>query len=717
MRIAKHNSVGEYSLSPDINSMVANAEAMGYVIVDNTRTILEKNSLFCKILGLTDGEAIIGKKIDTILAELTLKDAREEEAYTSEELTKMIEAKFASDKSHRSTIMATTQNGRRIRINAWYTGNGQMVTTVKDITEYQRHRSLFEVAMKAASAGFWSLDFKTGLYTYSDSVLERLNASELKKMQDHGLWSLIHQDDLPEMTKIWQSVIAGTLPFDLTYRIVTEKEGIMWQRGVGQIERASDGRPVGATAFVIDMTKDMQKQRELLDAQEASKAKSEFLARMSHEIRTPLNAIIGMSDSLKDEDLSDDVLDVVKDIEEAADGLHHLLSRTLDHAKLISNKMQIDLHPTRVSEVINTCHRLWRPQCSAKNIQLNKYIDKSVIDEQHLDSFRLQQCLNNLLSNAVKFTSEGQIDIIVKQKSLKGIDSLIIAVRDTGIGMNTQQSKSVFEAFTQADNSISRQYGGTGLGMSITKNLTELMGGNIHVKSAQNEGSVFAIILPLVKNADDLQKAVKKETLQINAKTQISEPSSAPKPLSSKIEIQTPILSEPKAQIAQSEILPPNNLTPVAQNIIENNPSDEAAVKPFSGLSVLCVEDNPINQKVVKRLIGKRVSSLTCANNGREALDVLSTMHVDVILMDIHMPVMNGIETTLEIRSSNEPWANVVIIALTADPEYQAKRICKNIGMNDTIAKPVKRADILNAFDRTLNSISDNFGFKIKLSA
>ena len=181
MRIAEPNSVGEYSLSPDINSMVANAEAMGYVIIDNTRTILEKNSLFCKILGLTDGEAIIGKKIDIVLAELTLTDAREEEAYTSEELTKMIEAKFASDKSHRSTIMATTQNGRRIRINAWYTGNGQMVTTVKDITEYQRHRSLFEVAMKAASAGFWSLDFKTGLYTYSDSVLERLNASEVKK--------------------------------------------------------------------------------------------------------------------------------------------------------------------------------------------------------------------------------------------------------------------------------------------------------------------------------------------------------------------------------------------------------------------------------------------------------------------------------------------------------------------------------------------------------
>ena len=132
---------------------------------------------------------------------------------------------------------------------------------------------------------------------------------------------------------------------------------------------------------------------------------------------------------------------------------------------------------------------------------------------------------------------------------------------------------------------------------------------------------------------------------------------------------------------------------------------------------MLCVEDNPVNQKVVKRLIGKRVDSLTFANNGREALDTLGLMHVDVVLMDIHMPVMDGIEATLEIRGSKEPWANVVIIALTADPDYQQKRICKNIGMDDTIAKPVKREDILRAFDRNLGVISKEFAQPVRLTA
>ena len=146
-------------------------------------------------------------------------------------------------------------------------------------------------------------------------------------------------------------------------------------------------------------------------------------------------------------------------------------------------------------------------------------------------------------------------------------------------------------------------------------------------------------------------------------------------------------------------------------------PTTPKQIKPFEGLSVLCVEDNPVNQKVVKRLIGKRVANLTFANNGLEALETLGTMHIDVVLMDIHMPVMDGIEATLEIRGSNEPWANVVIIALTADPDYQQKRICKNIGMDDTIAKPVKREDILEAFDRTLGTISPEFAQPVKLTA
>ena len=177
-------------------------------------------------------------------------------------------------------------------------------------------------------------------------------------------------------------------------------------------------------------------------------------------------------------------------------------------------------------------------------------------------------------------------------------------------------------------------------------------------------------------------------------------------------------MKTPLAPIAKSKAVenPAKLADPIPGAIVEA-PRRATELKPFEGLNVLCVEDNPINQKVVKRLIGKRVNQLYFADNGREALNILNTVPVDVVLMDIHMPVMDGIETTLEIRKSNETYANVIIIALTADPDYQQRRICRNIGMDDTIAKPVKREDILDAFDRTLSKLSDNFGQEVSLSA
>jgi len=669
-----HSPAEETIAGTSLENLLANAEGLGFIIVDDEHIILSASSRFYKIMGLDADVNITGLKIDDVLDTLELKDAEEKMSFPASALPGLISKSFAERKPHRTTLLATTKDGRRIRVNAWYTGDGRMIATVRDISEYRRYRDLFEMAMKAANAGFWSMSFDTGKFTYSDSVTARLTHKEIEKMQNQGLWTIMHRDDLPEITKSWQEIMKGTQPFDLTYRVVTAKDGTMWQRSVGQIDRGSDGHMVGATAFVTDITKDIEKQTELVSAKEASKAKSEFLARMSHEIRTPLNAIIGMSDSLKDEPLSEEVMEVIDDIEQAAEGLHHLLSRTLDHAKLISDKMQIDLQRANLKAVIDTSIRLWQPQCSNKAISLRTHIDAALPEEMLLDSFRLQQCLNNLLSNAVKFTRSGHIDVIAKPAKFRGKDSLVLAVRDTGIGMKAEAVTAIFNPFTQADNSISRSYGGTGLGMSITKQLTELMGGEIRVKSAVNEGSTFALILPMLTSADELS----------NVGANVSEVPST---------LDTPPDKPPATK--------PEKMAP----------------KPFEGLSVLCVEDNPVNQKVVKRLIGKRVANLSYANNGREALDMLGMMHVDVVLMDIHMPVMDGIEATIEIRGSDQPWANVVIIALTADPDYQQKRICKNIGMDDAIAKPVRREDILKAFDRTLGTISREFAQKVRLTA
>lgn len=654
---------------------LSKAENLGYVKINADFLIEYVSPYFYEVMGADTSLDLVGQSLDKVLDKVNLNDGDSTEKLPIATLLARMANIQASHNEQRTTAIHTRLDGRQIRINTWYMACGDIVTTARDVSEDRRQISLLEIAMDAADAGFWSVNFETGKYTYSDSVMRRLNAAEIEKMQNTGLQSIVHKDDIVKMTEAWKNILAGKTDFDMTYRVVTEKDGVMWQRSVGQLEKGSDGRPVGATAFVKNITDDVKKQSDLLVAKESSKAKSEFLARMSHEIRTPLNAIIGMSDSLKEEDLPEDIMEVIEDIEQAAEGLHQLLSRTLDHAKLISDKMQIDLHNENIREVISTSTKLWNPQCSASGIALRTHFDSNLPEQILLDGFRLQQCLNNLLSNAVKFTESGRIDVIVKIAAVKGRDSLIIAVKDTGIGMTAEQSKSIFDEFTQADNSISRTYGGTGLGMSITKQLTELMGGEVRVKSESGVGSTFALVLPVLESDDDLKF------------TDVS-----------------------KVQHVPTTLDTPDKSAPITPETVEPK-------KPFEGLSVLCVEDNPVNQKVVKRLIGKRVANLTFANNGREALDILGAMHVDVVLMDIHMPVMDGIEATLEIRGSKEPWANVVIIALTADPDYQQKRICKNIGMDDTIAKPVKREDILKAFDRTLGTIAAEFAQPVKLTA
>lgn len=654
---------------------LSKAENIGYAKISADLVVEYVSPSFYEVIGANQSLNLTDQRLDEVLDNAKFSDIDTDADLNLTSLLGRIAKTQAAKNEQRTTVLHTTQDGHQIRMNAWHANSGEIIATAKDVSDERRRISLLEMAMDAADAGFWSMNFETGKFTYSDSVTRRLNPAEIEKMQNEGLWAIVHKDDLASITEAWKGILAGTAAFDLTYRVETQEGGIMWQHSVGQLERGSDGHPVGATAFVKDITEEVKKQSDLLTAKESSKAKSEFLARMSHEIRTPLNAIIGMSDSLKDEKLSEDIMEVIEDIEQAAEGLHQLLSRTLDHAKLISDKMQIDLHLDNVRDVISTSTRLWNPQCSASGIALRTHFDPNLPEQLLLDGFRLQQCLNNLLSNAVKFTPSGRIDVIVKTAAVKGRDSLIIAVKDTGIGMTKEQSKSIFDEFIQADNSISRTYGGTGLGMSITKQLTELMGGEVRVKSEPEIGSTFALVLPILENDDDLKSTDKKAVHQVPTT------------------LDTPKKSNP----TEADMTQPK--------------------KPFEGLSVLCVEDNPVNQKVVKRLIGKRVANLTFANNGQEALDVLGTMHIDVVLMDIHMPVMDGIEATLEIRGSNEPWANVIIIALTADPDYQQKRICRNIGMDDTIAKPVKREDILKAFDRTLGAISSEYALPVKLTA
>jgi signal transduction histidine kinase/ActR/RegA family two-component response regulator len=649
---------------------LCDVQGIGLAMADQDGQILFATQKFCDTLELDQTLQLTGQNLTTAIRDIDLIYENESlDDFAQLEFVKLMLKSLQQKKRQRIKFSATTKSGKTVEFKNLVTEHGRLIFCVKDISEVHRYKDLLDMSMDAADAGFWSVQFDTGLYSYSASVRKRLNPEELSRMKKHGMFSIIHKDDLPKIISKWQRILDGEADFDLTYRVITEKDGLMWQRSRGKIQYGPNGKKIGATAFVIDITDDVERNKALQKERELSKSKSEFLARMSHEIRTPLNAIIGMSDSLSDEELTPDVRAVVQDIEDAAEGLHALLSSTLDHAKLVSNKVEIDRTEVEVSKFVETCIKLWRPQIQRKGLAFQSFVDAGVPETLNLDEFRLQQCINNLLSNAAKFTHAGRISLVLNMVKRQGKDHLVIAVRDTGIGLTKEQSQKIFDPFTQADGSISREFGGTGLGMSITKQLCELMGGEIHLRSEPEKGSVFMMLIPV-----DLSK-------------------------------QNPDLdvSKPISTVTQAD-----QRVPEVPNDVE---------KPFQGLSVLCVEDNVVNQRVVKRLIGNRVAKLYFANNGRDALNMLNTVHIDVVLMDIHMPVMDGIEATLEIRQSKAPFANVIIIALTADPDYQQKRICKNIGMDDSIAKPVRREDLLSAFDRSFEKISQNYGARVKLSA
>jgi len=685
------------SARPDQDvSNILNAEDMAYASVNKDLIVQSVDGDISTILGLGAYKNLIGTSVTDLLGEFMMEDPVSGAPIESGQMVELIQQSLKSDKPHRTTVLVTTSDGRRVRVNSWHEGREGYVVVVRDITTGSRYRNLFEIAMTAANAGFWSLDFNSGKFIYSDSVTSRLTGNEKTSLEADGLFSIVHPDDLNQVTTEWADIVEQRRDFDLKYRVRLEGEGVMWQRSIGQITCTPDGTPSGATAFVMDISEEVSKTEALSAERTVSKAKSEFLARMSHEIRTPLNAIIGMSDSLKDESLSPEVREVITDIEDAAEGLHYLLSRTLDHAKLMSDRVEINVELADPRKVIGTVARLWKPQMNSKGLNFQIVIDPALPASMPLDEFRLQQCLNNLLANAAKFTKGGSVTLLARKADIAGASSFILAVKDSGIGMSSDEVKRIFDPFMQADSSIQREYGGTGLGMSITKNLCELMGGTIRVKSARGAGSTFALIFPIVEGQAELPAQVDTEIV----------PAEPP----------APQVLAPVTQVLAKDN-PADLAGPIEGATVDGNDPDALHSMPFEGLNVLCVEDNPINQKVVNRLIGKRVNQLYFANNGREALNILNTAPVDVVLMDIHMPIMDGIETTLEIRKSDKAYANVVIIALTADPDYQQRRICRNIGMDDTIAKPVKREDILNAFDRTLSKLSDNYGQEVAIRA
>ncbi|WP_429740025.1 response regulator [Enterovibrio makurazakiensis] len=565
----------------------------------------------------------------------------------------------------------------------------------------------------------------------------------------------------------------------------------------------SDGEPLGIVGLFVDVTTQKRLESDLISAKdqanEASKAKGEFLANMSHEIRTPMNAILGMSHLALLTDLNDKQRNYVGNIEKAGKSLLGIINDILDFSKIEAGKLSVEHIGFRFSEVLDNISNIISVKAKEKDLELIFDIDPDLPDDLVGDPLRLGQIIINLTGNSVKFTDSGEI--IIRAKKISECDELVevqFDIQDSGIGMSEEQLSRLFQSFSQADGSITRKYGGTGLGLTISKSFVELMGGRIWVESEPGHGSTFSFTIRCGRSEASIKEQVARTTVLNDKRVLVVDDNQASRDImyalldnldlrvaavsngeeavfevqsadesndgfdvvvmdwkmpgingdEATLQIQaldvkkTPkvilasaygedagLIGDDIQNIFDASLVKPINPSSLFDALMEAFGQEELKLLSsrdahdeisedidFTGLNILLVEDNMINQEVAKGILEQFNPSIEVADNGQIALDMVQEQRFDIVLMDMQMPVMDGVTATKKIREIDS-LADMPIVAMTANAMERDVKQCKEAGMNDHVSKPIDVDELISAIRRWTSASKETVKTSVVMNA
>ncbi|HLI65969.1 MAG TPA: ATP-binding protein, partial [Caulobacteraceae bacterium] len=509
------------------------------------------------------------------------------------------------------------------------------------------------IAIEGSGDGLYELDLVSDSMDVSPNWLVMLGYAPDDFDGHVGAWrNYVHPDDRMTVSAAFQAHFQGKTPYASAEVRMRCKDGAYkWVLSRARlVERTADGSPWRVVGTTIDVSerKALEQQLEAArDAAEAAnRAKSEFLANMSHEIRTPLNGVMGVASALRRSSLGKRQAEMVSVIEDSAESLQVLLADILDLARVEAGRLEITPEPFDLRGTVGNLAELFRAKAEEKGLTLTLKVADDVEPYLMGDKVRIKQIVGNLLSNAVKFTNAGGVSLSVAAAAREDGGRLVtFAVKDDGIGFDAAAHERLFSRFEQADGSITRRFGGAGLGLSISNALAALMGGTITAQSEPGQGATFVLTMPLIAAEAPVEDAA----------------ASADGPVSGRADSEAP-------------------------------------------LRILAAEDHEVNRKVLQLMFDGLAVDMTMAVNGREALERFCDERFDLILMDMQMPEMDGLQAIAAIREKerDEGLERTPIIMLTANalPEHAAAG--RAAGADAFVTKPISAHALLETIDTTL---------------